>query len=131
MGLDELNKRWDRHVAQHRVVDQMAFVDGFLVLGAGTRLAKVGAPVAKTHSTGIGEEAGRQGDPRPRSPRRERVAKLRDPKEDARRLFLADALMSDALTTDLAQHCARHLPNGDDRHSRRGGAPGRPFLPKT
>jgi hypothetical protein len=48
------------------------------------------------------------------------VAKLRDPKEDARRLFLADALMSDALTTDLAQHCARHLPNGDDRHSRRG-----------
>src|SRR5271165_3792152 len=44
-GVDESTKRWENHVAKHRILDQTAFEDGSLMLGAATRLAKVGAPI--------------------------------------------------------------------------------------
>ena len=43
-GVAELNKRW-KAIASHPIASNMAFDGDFLVLGAGTRLAKIGAPI--------------------------------------------------------------------------------------
>lgn len=45
MRIDDLHRRWDEHAAKHPIVPGMTFADGFLILGAATRLAKVGAPI--------------------------------------------------------------------------------------
>jgi hypothetical protein len=45
MRIEDVAKRWDEHAAKHPIVPEMTFADGFLVLGAGTRLAEVGAPL--------------------------------------------------------------------------------------
>ena len=41
--LDELKRRWDAEASKLPILDVMTFEDGFLTLGAGTRLAKIGA----------------------------------------------------------------------------------------
>lgn len=46
MRLDELSKSWEAAAAQ-RVTPEMSFSGDFLVLGAETRLAKVGAAPTK------------------------------------------------------------------------------------
>ena len=45
MRSETLDKRWADHLAASPVAAETAFVDGFLTLGAGTRLAKLGAPL--------------------------------------------------------------------------------------
>ena len=45
MRIEDLHKRWDERTTKHAIVPEMMFAGGFLVLGAGTRLAKVGAAV--------------------------------------------------------------------------------------
>ncbi len=44
MSIAELQKRWEAHAATHPIRAAMIFADGFLVVGAGTRLGKVGVP---------------------------------------------------------------------------------------
>jgi len=115
-GAEELSKRWE--TAARDIAPGMSFDGDFLVFGAQTRLAKVGAPLdeprliallAAAHGRPIGTSSLRH-------VRRalekngegdlilalvhlalSGVAKLRDPKEDSRRLFLADALMSEGV----------------------------------
>ncbi len=43
MSIAELQKRWEARAATHPTRAAMVFADGFLVVGAGTRLGKVGA----------------------------------------------------------------------------------------
>lgn len=47
MRIEDLHKRWDERTTKHAIVPEMMFAGGFLMLGAGTRLAKVGAAVDK------------------------------------------------------------------------------------
>lgn len=123
VGVDELNKLWD--VAKVRpLLTEMTFVGDNLVLGAETRLAKVGKVAAVSAAQGPSAETTRlaallaaaHGRPiatpalrhiqRALEKKRDGdpalalihlalsgLAKLRKPKEDARRLFMADALI--------------------------------------
>ncbi len=114
MRIEDLHKRWDEHATKHPIVAEMNFVDGFLVLGAGTRLAKVGAPLDELGLAARLAAAHRR--PIETSPLRHiqralaaehqrdaalaymhialsRLAKLADPREDARWLFMIDALL--------------------------------------
>jgi hypothetical protein len=117
----ELNKRWEVSSRQP-VASEMLFDRDFLVLGAATRLAKVGAPLDEQRLITLLTAA--HGHPIVASSLRHirhalekkrdgdlvlaliylalsGAAKLQHPKEDARRLFLADALMSDGVESTL------------------------------
>ncbi len=111
--VDELNKAWE--AARSRpIAAEMTFAGDFLILGAQTRLAKVGAPVDEGRLGALLATA--YGRPAPASSLRHvrravetwrdgekplalthlalsGLAKLTQPKEDARRLFIADALI--------------------------------------
>jgi hypothetical protein len=113
MTIDELNERWE-NAAKRPIAREMAFDGDFLVLGAQTRLAKLGAPVdaaglearlAAAHGRAVGTSPLRHVC---RSIEKWReadkalalmhlalsgLAKLAHPKEDARRLFVVDALI--------------------------------------
>ena len=114
MRIEDLRKRWDEHATKHPIVPEMTFADGFLVLGAGTRLAKVGAPLNDLRLAARLAAAHRR--PIEASPLRyiqralaaahngdgplafmhialSRLGKLADPREDARWLFMIDALL--------------------------------------
>jgi hypothetical protein len=114
MQLNELQKRRDAEMAKHPLRAEMTFVDGFLVLGAGTRLAKIGEPLDETRLAALLTAAhGRQFSASSRVHLRRALdarrdddlplahvhialsgpAKLSNPKEDAQRLFMADELM--------------------------------------
>jgi hypothetical protein len=115
MSAEDLCKRWHAHAVTHPILAEMAFADGFLTLGAQTRLAKVGAAIDEPRLAALltsahggpiealrlrhvrrAVEIWRDGD-RPLALTHlalSRLAKLRNPLEGARRLFLADALMS-------------------------------------
>jgi hypothetical protein len=45
MQTEERVRRCDDHLAAHPIAAEMAFANGYLTLGAGTRLAKIGAPL--------------------------------------------------------------------------------------
>ena len=45
MTSEDLVRRCDEHMTAHPAAAEMAFAEGFLTLGAGTRLAKLGAPL--------------------------------------------------------------------------------------
>ena len=117
MGAHELNKLWDVASAQ-AIALEMSFEGDFLVLGAQTRLAEVGA--APDESRLVALLAAAHGRPIASSPLNHiqralekkqdgdlvlalihlalsGLSKLRDPKEDARRLFMADALMAEGV----------------------------------
>ncbi len=114
LRIEGLRSQWDEQIAKHPIIPDMTFADGFLVFGAGTRLAKVGAPLdelglvarlAAAHRRPIEASQLRyirralaaihQGD----GPLAcmhialSRLAKLADPRENARRLFMIDALL--------------------------------------
>lgn len=114
MRIEDLHKRWDEHAAKHPIVPETTFADGFLVLGAGTRLAKVGAPFDALSVAARLAAAHRR--PIEASPLRHiqralaashkgdaplaymhivlsRLAKLANPRDDARWLFMIDALL--------------------------------------
>jgi hypothetical protein len=114
MRLDGLNKLWDAESSKRSILGHMTFENGVLTLGAGTRLAKVGAALDEARFAAL--LAAAHGRPITASALRHvqlalekkqdgdvtlalihlalsGVAKLRDPKEDAHRMFLADALM--------------------------------------
>ena len=114
MRLDELDKRMGRRLPQRPIAPRDGFAGDFLVLGARTRLAKVGAPVDEAGSPHCSAAAHGTLGPcvlAAARPTRGRdmadgekplalthlalsgLAKLAHPKEDARRLFLADALI--------------------------------------
>ncbi len=113
MRLDELKKAWDEVTAQP-ISAEMTFAGDCLVLGAETRLAKVGAPVDEARLGAL--LAAAHGQPTPASSLRHvrravetwrdnekplalthlalsGLAKLVHSKEDARRLFLAEVLI--------------------------------------
>jgi hypothetical protein len=113
MRLDELSKSWEA-AAAHPITPEMSFDGDFPVLGAQTRLAKVGAALDEARLAALLIAA--HGRPIAASSLRHvqhglekkrdgevilalihlalsGLAKLREPKEDARRLFMADALM--------------------------------------
>jgi hypothetical protein len=115
MRSKELVRRCDDHLAAHPIAAEMAFANGYLTLGAETRLAKIGAPLDEPRLAAL--LTGAHGGPIEASllthVRRavetwrdgdralalthlalSRLAKLGDPLEGARRLFLVDALMS-------------------------------------
>ena len=115
-GVDELTKRWNDGPARP-IAPDISFDGDFLVLGAGTRLAKVGAPLDAPRLAALLAAHGR---PVAASSMRHirhalekkrdgdlvlalvhlalsGVAKLQDTGEDARRSFLADALVSDGV----------------------------------
>jgi hypothetical protein len=114
MQTEELVRRCEDHLAVHPIAAEMVFASGYLMLGAGTRLAKLGAPIDEQRLVALMTSA--HGGPiqasRLRHVRRavetwregtralalthlalSRLAKLGDPGEGARRLILADALM--------------------------------------
>ena len=111
-AVEELNKRWQAAAAR-RIAADMAFDGEFLTLGAGTRLAKIDAPVdqarlgallAAAHSPPITPSSLRHllraterwADDKPLALTHlalSGLAKLVNPAEDARRLFLAEALI--------------------------------------
>lgn len=114
MWIADLHKRWDEHAAKHAIVPEMTFTDGFLVLGAATRLAKVGAAIDKQRLVAQLAAAHRRPIEAPPLRHIERalaaqqrgdaalaythialskLAKLALPREDARWLFTIDALM--------------------------------------
>ena len=114
MQLNELQKRRDAEMAKHPLRTEMTFVDGFLVLGAGTRLAKIGESLDETRLAALLTAAhGRPFGASSRLHLRRALdarryddlplalvhialsgaAKLAHPKEDAERLFMADELM--------------------------------------
>lgn len=120
-GAAELDKRWEATVAGP-IASEMSFDGDSLVLGAKTRLAKVGAPLDDQRLIAL--LAAAHGQPILASSLRHvrhalekkrdgnlllalihlalsGVAKLQHPKEDARRLFLADALMSDGVESTI------------------------------
>ncbi len=113
MRLDEMDKRWE-DASAGPIARETAFAGDFLVLGAQTRLAKVGAPVDEARLGALlGAAHGRSALASSLRHVRRAVetwrdgqkplalthlalsgpAKLAHPKEDARRLFLADALI--------------------------------------
>jgi hypothetical protein len=116
-GVEELNKRWEA-IAAWPIARDMSFDGDFLILGAQTHLAKVGATLdeprlvallAAAHGRLVEASSLRQ---ITRALEKKRdghlvlalihlalsgVAKMRDPKEDARRLFLADGLMAEGV----------------------------------
>ncbi len=117
MRLDELGKAWEA-AAAWPIAAEMTFAGDVLALGAGTRLAKAGAPVDEARLGAL--LAAAHGRPAPASSLRHvrravetwhdgekpralthlalsGLAKLARPKEDARRLFLADALIRSGL----------------------------------
>jgi hypothetical protein len=117
MGVEELNKRWEA-VAERHISSEMSFDGDLLVLGARTRLAKVGVELDELRLTALLAAAHGRSVAWPslrhiqRALEKKRdgdlvlalihlalsgTAKLEDPKEDARRLFLADALLSDGV----------------------------------
>ena len=125
MGVDELNKRWET-AAACPILPEMSFDGEFLILGAQTRLTKADkvAPNSAAQASETGRLtallAAAHGRPIEASPLRHiqravekkragdmalalvhlalsGLAKLREPKEDARRLFMADVLMSDGV----------------------------------
>ena len=111
-GAAELNRRWEA-VASRTIAADMAFDRDFLVLGAGTQLAKVSAPIDEARLSALLAAAhGRAITPSSlRHVRRaietwlgdkplalthlalSGLTKLANPKECAWRLFLADALI--------------------------------------
>jgi len=126
MGLDDLNKRWEAAAARP-IVLEMSFDGDFLVLGAQTRLAKVEraarnptadtarlqALLAAAHGRPIAA-SGLRHIQRALQNKRDGekalalvhlalsgLAKLREPKEDARRLFMADALVSEGFDASV------------------------------
>ena len=133
MRLDELSKSWPAAAAQ-RLTHEMSFDGEFLVLGAQTRLAKVGAApdeaqltalLTATHGRPIAASSLRHVQ---RGLEKKRdgelvlalihlalsgVAKLREPKEDARRLFIADALMRQGVDPVVVVKGMLALAHGD------------------
>jgi hypothetical protein len=122
MERTDLVRRCEDHLATHAIAAEMTFAGGFLTLGAGTRLAKLGAPVDEARLAALLSSA--HGGPIEASHLRHvrraveiwrdgdralalihlalsRLAKLRDPVEGAGRLFLADALMSAGVAPDV------------------------------
>jgi hypothetical protein len=122
MRSDDLRQRCDDHLAAHPIAAEMAFANGYLTLGAGTRLAEIGAPLDEPRLAALLTSA--QGGPieasRLTHVRRaveiwrdgdrtlalthlalSRLAKLGDPLEGARRLFLADALMNAGVAPEI------------------------------
>jgi hypothetical protein len=115
MGIAELQERWAAHAATHPIKVETVFADGFLVLGAGTRLGKVGAldelrlasrlaaahrrPVAALPLRHIKRafDAMRVWDTALAYTHLalSGLNKLADPREDARWLFIIDALLTD------------------------------------
>ncbi len=118
MRTDELNKAWEAATARP-IAAEMTFIEDVLALGAGTRLARVGAPVDEARLGAL--LAAAHGRPAPASALRHLtrametwrdsekplalthlalsgLAKLAQPKEDARRLFLVDAMMEGGVT---------------------------------
>jgi hypothetical protein len=129
MQSEELVRRCDDHLATHPIAAEMAFADGFLALGAGTRLAKLDAPVDEPRLAALLTAA--HGGPiaasRLTHVRRavetwregnralalthlalSRLAKLADPIEGARWLSLAEALMDAGVLPEII---ARELAN--------------------
>jgi len=111
---EELVRRCDDHLAAHPIGAEMAFVGGFLTLGSGTRLAKLGAPLDEPRLAALltsahggpieasclthvrrAVEIWRDGDRALALTHLalSGLAKLGEPLEGARRLFFADALM--------------------------------------
>ncbi len=122
MRSEDLRQRCDDLLAAHPIAAEMAFANGHLTLGAGTRLAKLSAPLDEPRLTALLTSA--YGGPieasRLRHIRRavetwrdgdralalthlalSRLAKLGHPLEGARRLLLADALMSAGVTPEV------------------------------
>ena len=118
MRIGELRKRWDAEAAKRLIRVEMTFVDGFLVLGVGTRLAKMGAALdekrlvalltaahgralaasSRTHIRRALELAGDGEAPMALTHLAlSGAAKLANPKEDAQRLFMADELIKDGI----------------------------------
>jgi len=114
MKLDELNAEWEGFAARP-LAQTMRFDGGHLILGAGTVLAKANAPVDEAALTArLAAAHGYTADALPLGHVRRAVetwrkgdealalthlalsglAKLARPKEDARRLFMADALIA-------------------------------------
>ncbi len=114
MRVNELGKRWDAEMGRQPIRIEMTFVDGFLVLGAGTRLAKIGGALDEKRLGALLIAAhGRPSSASSRIHIRRALgarrddhlplalihialsgaAKLAYPKEDAQRLFMADELM--------------------------------------
>ncbi len=121
MTLDELNASWDA-ARVDPLAAEMTFAGDFLVLGAGTRLAKLGAPVDEAGlAARLAATYGRTIDALPlRRVRRaiekwrsgdkalalthlalSGLAKLANPKADARRLFVADALIQSGVDPSI------------------------------
>ena len=122
MRSEALLQRCYDHLAAHPVAAEMTFADGFLTLGAGTRLAKLGAPLDEPRLAALLTSA--HGGPiesmRLRRVRRavetwrdgdralalthlalSRLSKLADPSEGARRLLLADSLMNAGVAPEV------------------------------
>ncbi len=119
MRSEDLVRLCDERLAGHTVAAEMTFTDTHLVFGAGTRLAKLGAPLDEprlaallTSAHGGPIEAARlahvrravetrgEGDRAPALTHLalSRLEKLGDPIGGARQLFLADALMDSGVT---------------------------------
>jgi hypothetical protein len=121
MHVEELNTRWEA-AAPRRIAAEMTFDGEFLILGAQTCLAKVGADLDEARLAALLSAA--HGRPiAALSPRRIQralekkrdgdpilalvhlalsgAAKLRHPREDAYRLFLADALITEGVDPSL------------------------------
>jgi len=140
-GVDEFEKRWEA-AARRPIAAEMTFDGDVLVLGAQTRLAKVGAALDEPRLIAL--LAAAHGRPVIASPLRHiqramekkqeddlvmalihlalsGLAKLSEPKADAHRLFLADELMSEGVAPlDLMKRLdldLRSLGEGLDKYS--------------
>src|ERR1700722_7678989 len=132
MTVDELSKRWGV-AAAHRTTSEMSFDGDFLVLGAQTRLAKVGAALDEARLAALPTAA--HGRPIAASSLRHvqrglekkrdgevilalihlplsGLVKLREPKEDARGLSMADALLQQGVNPIVVAKGTRSLANG-------------------
>ena len=122
MRSDDLIRRCDDHLAAHPIAAEMTFANGYLTLGAGTRLAKLGATLDEARLAALltsahggpieasrlalvrrAVETWRDGDRAVALTHLalSRLAKLGAPLEGARRQFLADALMNAGVAPDV------------------------------
>jgi hypothetical protein len=122
MTIDLARRRWEQDGAKRPIATAMDFADGWLVLGAGTRLAKLErgemSPRGRARLVALLAAAHRR--PIEASPLRyveralvakchgdvalaymhialSRLGKLAHPQDDARRLFMVDALMEEGV----------------------------------
>ena len=148
IGLEELNKRWEAAAAR-AIASEMSFDGEFLVLGAQTRLAKAGsaldeprvvALLAAAHGRPMAAPALRHIQ---RALEKKRdgdvvlalvhlalsdLAKLREPKEISRRLFMADVFMSNGVDPLIVLKGLRFEPGSADEALERY-TPGQPGFP--